>query len=143
MEIDCYNAELGSPEHALVLASRLMQSPRQGTRAATAALIDWLQREAAALPSAVSRPTAALTRRRGVCVDRLPVGSGAAALRQPLPARRVDCRIRHLSSQYTYRWWSRCLDALDPPVVMIDGTRSGERVVFVASSSTSNAARRA
>lgn len=42
----------------------LVQSPRQGTRAATAALIDWLKREAAAQPSAAARPAAAPMRGR-------------------------------------------------------------------------------
>lgn len=42
----------------------LVQSPRQGTRAATAALIDWLKREAAAQAGAAARPVAARTRSR-------------------------------------------------------------------------------
>jgi transposase-like protein len=68
------------------------------------------------------------TRRYGGTVEELPKGEESSSVSKSAVSRRFVA----LSTEQLHEWLSRPLDALDLPVVMIDGICFGDRVILVA-----------
>jgi transposase-like protein len=68
------------------------------------------------------------TRRYGGTVEELPKGEESSSVSKSAVSRRFVA----LSTEQLHEWLSRPLEALDLPVVMIDGICFGDRVILVA-----------